>query len=356
MNFAKPVCLLFLLLLVPYIVFTLKADKRYRWRLKQWLPEKPQSHARRPPGTALSSPQFLLRILALVSITVAAAEPRWSFEWQDVKRNGADLVIALDVSRSMTATDIDPSRLERAKREIKDLLALSKGDRMALVLFSGVAFIQCPLTNDLDSFELFLDQAGVDSLPRQGTSVNAALVEAGRALDQGSENETQGRAIILISDGEDHEGEALDTAERLVKKGIKIHAIGVGGQGAPLPLAEGGFLKDQSGNLVVSQLNEGMLKELARVGEGVYVRSETGDFDLDRIYAEEVRPDLKERSYSTREKLWIERHMWFTALALGLLTIDSFWRYLPRTAHRRPKHIEKTGKNTNGGKQRMAGL
>lgn len=325
-NFGHPLLLWLFALLVPYIVLQWKAEQKYRQRLGLWLTEKSMPRGAEGPraGSAEGRPLLLLlRLLALSAMILAAAQPRWGFEWREVKRHGADVVIALDVSRSMSATDIDPSRLERAKREIKDLLALAKGDRMALVLFSGVAFIQCPLTHDLASFELFLDQAGVDSLPRQGTSMAAALTEAGRALDQGSENESQGRAVILISDGEDHEGEALTIAETLAQKGIKIHTIGVGGQGAPLPLPEGGFLKDKSGNLVVSRLNEGMLRELAKVGGGVYVRSETGDFDLERIYTEEVRPDLKERDYSSREKLWIERHGIFTAFGLLLLLTEA---------------------------------
>lgn len=339
MNFGQPALLWLFLLLLPYIWISWKAEQRYRERLARWFPEGDGAKAghakhqgaprqrRRSEGSVEGRPFFLLlRLLGLGLLILAAAQPRWGFEWREVKRHGADVVIALDVSRSMSATDIDPNRLERAKREIKDLLALAKGDRMALVLFSGVAFIQCPLTHDLGSFELFLDQASVESLPRQGTSMAAALTEAGRALDQGAEGETQGRAVILISDGEDHEGAALSIAEDLAKRSIKIHTIGVGGQGAPLPLPDGGFLKDKSGNLVVSRLNEGMLKELAQVGGGVYVRSETGDFDLERIYTEEVRPDLKERNYSTREKLWIERHGIFTAAALLLLLVESLLR------------------------------
>jgi Ca-activated chloride channel family protein len=317
MNFAHPELLWFLLGL-PFLAVTLLViHRRYCNRLRT------VSATTRPPlGRKRLLISGMLWCLAYAAVIVALARPRWSYEWRDVKRRGADMVVALDVSRSMNAADINPNRLERAKREVKDLLRLARGDRVALVLFSGVAFIQCPLTQDLEAFELFLDHADVSSLPVQGTNISAALLQGQKALEQGADADSRGRAIIVISDGEDHDAQAAEVAQQLARRGISIHAIGVGGQGAPIPLPDGGFLKDESGNMVISRPNEVTLKAIAKASDGVYVRSETGDFDLERIYKERIRPDLLEREQSTREKIWIERHMWASGFAIWCLLAE----------------------------------
>lgn len=326
MNWAQPQLLMLFLLLPLAAALAWAAERRYRRRLMRW-----RSAARGGVWSRAFSRGLCLRLLALAAIVTALAQPRWNFTWQEVKRQGADVVIALDVSRSMSAADVSPSRLERAKREIQDLLSLSRGDRLGLVLYSGVAFIQCPLTHDLGALRLFLEQAGIDSLPVQGTSLSQALQAAGKALADGAEEGSHGQAIILISDGEDHEGEAIAVAKDLAEKNIVIHAIGVGGQGAPIPLPEGGFLKDASGELVVSRPNEAVLKEIAGVAGGQFVRAADGNFELDRIYATAIRPDLREGEHSTREKVWIERHYWLSALAAFFLLIDGLltWKARP---------------------------
>ncbi len=330
-DWARPQALWLFLGLLPWLLLVLRGDAIYARRLARWQTRSRLSTRRLP----YALPLRLLRVLGLSCVIVAIAQPRWNFSWQDVKRQGADLVIALDVSRSMAAADVAPSRLERAKREIKDLLKLVHGDRVALVLYSGVAFIQCPLTHDLSAFELFLDQAGLDSLPVQGTSLSQALQAAGKALDDGAEASSKGRAVILITDGEDHEGQAIQVASELADRGIAVHTIGVGGQGAPIPLEDGGFLKDSSGHLVVSQPNEAILRSIASAAKGRFVRAANGDFDLGRTYAEFIRPDLRTGEHSSREKVWIERHSWFSAAGLLLFTLESLLTYAWRRSRKK---------------------
>jgi Ca-activated chloride channel family protein len=182
------------------------------------------------------------------------------------------------------------------------------------------------LTHDLGAFELFLDHVNFESLPLQGTSLSEALKASAKALEDGSEAETKGKAVILISDGEDHEGQAIEVAKGLAERGIVIHTIGVGGQeGAPIPLADGGFMKDASGHMIVSQPNESILKSIAEAGHGRFVRAANGDFDLAETYSQFIRPDLKEGEHSSREKIWQEQHQGFSALSLLLFSLDAIW-------------------------------
>ncbi|MEJ2653853.1 MAG: VWA domain-containing protein, partial [Acidihalobacter sp.] len=174
--------------------------------------------------------------------------------WQKIERRGVDIVIALDCSRSMLATDIQPDRLSRAKREIYDLLAMLEGDRVGLVAFSGTAFLQCPLTIDYQAFNLFLEVLTPDYLPVGGTDLAAALRTAQGAFDPKAASE---KAVILITDGENTgPDDPLQAARDAQKAGIKLFCIGVGSNdGVPVPAAEGGFKKDAAGRIVMSHLD-----------------------------------------------------------------------------------------------------
>ncbi len=329
MNFALNSILWALLGLIPFAYGLLLIQRRYEQRLHLLTRRDFQSLLL--PAWALRRPWFswVLQILALALIILALARPRYGFEWKDVKKRGADVMIALDVSRSMNAADIDPSRLIRAKREILDLLHVVKGDRMGLVLFAGVGFIQCPLTQDMKALELFLDHVDSESIPVQGTSMGQAIRLGVQALKQGSEASSVGKAIILISDGEDQDTDPLAAARFGAEQGVTIHSISVGGQGAPIPLPEGGFLKDESGGLVVSKPDETILRQIADIAGGRFLRSETGEFGLEALYRQSIRPPLKEQQQSQREQVWNEVHSWLTGLALGLLALDAVlmrWR------------------------------
>jgi Ca-activated chloride channel family protein len=264
---------------------------------------------------------------ALVAATVfftavALAGPKYGFRWQEIRQRGVDIIIALDCSRSMTAADIAPSRMERAKREVFDLLTMLQGDRVGLVAFAGTAFLQCPLTLDYDAFHLFLNALSPDYLPVGGTDITGALAAATDGFDPKSATD---KAIILITDGENTgEGDPLKAAAALKEKEIKLFCIGVGGRdGVPIPEADGGFKKDRSGQIVLSRLDENTLKKMAVITGGTYVRSVAGDMDLDAIYTDEIRRKMAaETLTSGRKQVWEDRFQWPLALALVCLVVE----------------------------------
>ncbi len=253
---------------------------------------------------------------------VALAGPKYGYRWQEIRRQGVDIIIALDCSRSMTVADIQPTRLERAKREVFDLLAMLKGDRVGLVAFAGTAFLQCPLTLDYDAFNLFLNALSPDYLPVGGSDITGALETTLNHFDPKSASD---KAVILITDGENTgDGDPVKAAETLKEKEIKLFCIGVGGgEGVPIPEPTGGFKKDRSGRIILSRLDENTLKKMAVVTGGTYVRSVAGDMDLDAIYTDEIRKKMELETLSSgRKQVWENRFQWPLALALLCLVAE----------------------------------
>ena len=260
--------------------------------------------------------------LAAVALSAAAAAgPRHGYRWEEVARKGVDIIVALDCSRSMLADDIRPSRLDRAKREVIDLLNMLQGDRVGLVAFAGTAFLQCPLTVDYDTFHLFLDTLTPDFLPVGGTDLESALRTAIAGFNEKDYSE---KAVILITDGENTVAEVTAPAEAAQKAGVKVFCIGIGSaQGVPLPDPEGGFKKDRGGNIVLSRLNEGPLKQIALATGGAYVRSVAGDSDLEAIYFDQIREKMDLQTLETRRRqVWNDRYQWFLAAAVVLLLVE----------------------------------
>ena len=284
------------------------------------------------PGRTVS--KGVMYLVALAGLVVALAAPRWGFRWLDVKGRGSDLIIAVDVSSSMLAQDVNPSRLERAKREILDLLPALKGDRVGLVAFAGDAFVECPLTEDYAAVRMFISYLAPDLIPTQGTDLGGAIATSLKALLDGSPEGIEGRAILLITDGEDQESNADRMVAEAKAKGVRIYTIGVGSlAGAPIPLVDGGFKKDAEGNMVVTKPGEAALAKIAVDSGGVFVRSVNGGMDLAQLYAEHIHKDVAQREFqATRQKLWFERFQWFLALALVLLVGESCWRDVRRLA------------------------
>ncbi|WP_372682121.1 VWA domain-containing protein [Desulfosarcina sp.] len=263
-----------------------------------------------------------LLMVAVLFTAVALAGPKYGYRWQEIRQQGVDIIIALDCSRSMTAADIHPTRLERAKREVFDLLAMLKGDRVGLVAFAGTAFLQCPLTLDYSAFNLFLNALSPDYLPVGGTDITGALTTA---LDSFDPKSASDKAVILITDGENTGGgEPLKAAETLKENKIKLFCIGVGGSdGVPIPEPAGGFKKDRSGQIVLSRLDENTLKKMAVLTGGTYVRSVAGDMDLDAIYTDEIRRKMEADTVSSgRKQVWEDRFQWPLALALLCLVAE----------------------------------
>ncbi len=264
---------------------------------------------------------------ALFFMAVALSGPQYGYRWQEIERKGIDIIIALDCSRSMLATDIKPSRLDRAKREVFDLLGMLKGDRVGLVAFAGTAFLQCPLTIDYEAFYLFLNVLSPEFLPVGGTDIPGAVITA---LSGFNRKDNSAKAVILITDGESTTGDPMSAAEKAKAAGVKLFTIGVGkDDGVPVPNEQGGFKKDASGKIVITRLDEGSLKKMALLTGGTYVRSVAGDMDLDVVYNREIRGKMDVSTLSSgRKQVWEDRYQWFLILALVMLIADLF---LPST-------------------------
>ena len=323
MTLARPE-LLALFWLLPLALWVLwRGEQRRRQRLALVIGRNAAASGvdLRPVRTVV---KVTLLLLTLAVLIIALTRPRWGFAWSDVKRHGSDIIIAVDVSQSMLAQDVNPSRIERAKHEILDLLPILKGDRIGLVAFAGDAFVECPLTEDYAAMRMFVSFLGPDLIPLQGTDLKGAINTSMKALFDGSPGGTEGRAIILITDGEDQEPDAEKAAAAAKEKGVKIYALGIGTpDGAPIPDPNGGFKKDAAGNMVVTRPNEKALSQLAASSGGVFARSEAGGGDLERIYVSGIRQHVAQREYqATREKLWFERFQWFVGLAILLLVAE----------------------------------
>jgi Ca-activated chloride channel family protein len=187
----------------------------------------------------------LLILMGIILGIFALTRPQWGFHWEEIKRVGVDVMVAIDVSESMLAEDVKPNRLERAKREVIDLIEMLEGDRIGLIAFAGTSFVQCPLTLDYGACKMFLDYIDTDLIPVPGTAIAEAIRTSLKSFNK---RERKSKALILITDGEDHEGEPIDAAKEAKKEGIKIFTIGVGREGgAPIPLKDGsgGFKKDR---------------------------------------------------------------------------------------------------------------
>jgi len=328
MHFEKVHILIFLWI-VPLLILFYVGSFKSRDRLLRTFCSEPTLLPRLLCGVRRKRQGIKAALLvAVVALSLLAlARPRWGFQWEEVKRRGVDIVVAVDLSQSMMATDVDPNRLERAKREIQDLLAMLKGDRIGLVAFAGSSFIQCPLTLDYAAFNIFLDGLAPDLIPVPGTAVARAIETSISAFDPKLHTS---KAVILITDGEDHGGDPLAAAKKAKEMGIKLFTIGIGNrEGAPIPLAGpgGGFKKDRSGDLVLTRLDEETLKKIALTTGGAYVHSVTGDMDLQSIYVKGIREGMEQTELATsRKKRWMERFQWPLLAAVFVLLVEGFLR------------------------------
>ena len=310
MNFLH-VNLLLGLLLIPLMlglhIFSQQQKKRL---LRQFADEILWPRLVSFPSLLNHRVKLLLLLGGMALGIIALAQPRWGFQWEEVQHRGIDIILAIDVSLSMLAEDISPNRLTRAKREVIDLLSMVRGDRVALVAFAGTSFLQSPLTLDYKAIEIFLDALDTELIPVPGTAITHALQTSMQAF---SDTPRTARAVILITDGEDHSGNLQTVVEQARKNGVKIFVIGIGKpEGVPIPNPEGGLLKNRQGELVLSKLNEVALQELALATGGSYAQSVTGDLDLEKIYLQDMRENLQiNQLQTTRRRLWNEQFQWF---------------------------------------------
>ncbi|MBW2328069.1 MAG: VWA domain-containing protein [Deltaproteobacteria bacterium] len=264
----------------------------------------------------------ILLVLGLVCLFVALARPQYGNRWVEVKRKGIDILIGIDVSKSMLARDISPNRLERAKLAIRDFVARLEGDRIGLLPFAGTSFLMCPLTTDYDAFNASLDALDVNTIPKGGTDIGAAIREADNILT----NEANHKIFVLVTDGEDLSEDGLKAAEEAKAQKMTVYTIGVGtpkGELVPQPGdASGKFIKDREGNFITSRLDEKILTKIAEATGGLYVPLGNMGQGFDTIYQQKLVMVPKEVHGERKRKVPIERFPWPLGTAILLLSAD----------------------------------
>lgn len=265
--------------------------------------------------------KIILLILAGGFCVLALMRPQWGFEWQEIKRQGLDILVAIDTSKSMLTDDVKPNRLERSKLAVKDLVKKLHGDRIGLIAFSGSGFLVCPLTVDYNGFLLTLDDVSTDTIPQGGTCLASAVREAIKSYKDAP---GKYKAMIIITDGEDLEGGVEKVAKEALGEGVKIFCIGIGTKKGELirvknRLGEHEFLKDKSGNFVKSRLNEKLLEEIAIITGGAYIHASGARFGLDLIYDQRLSKMEKHEIETKMEKRYYERFQIPLAIAFVLL-------------------------------------
>lgn len=270
-RFEEPTYL-YLLLLLPFLVaFYLYSNYRRRKAIRKF--GDPVLMAQLMPDVSKYRPdvKFWLVFAAIGLFAVLLARPQFGSKLETVKRQGVEVMIALDISNSMLAQDVQPSRLEKAKRLVAQLVDKMENDKVGMIVFAGDAFTQLPITSDYISAKMFLESINPSLISKQGTAIGAAINLATRSF---TPQEGVGRAVIVITDGENHEGGAVEAAKVVAEKGIQVSVLGVGmPDGAPIPVeGTNDFRRDRDGNVVVTRLNEQMCQEIAQAGDGIYVR------------------------------------------------------------------------------------
>lgn len=262
--------------------------------------------------------KLTLLSLALLFFAIGMARPQLGAILKEKQVKGAEIMVVLDVSNSMLAEDYSPNRLERAKLAISKLVDELQGDRIGLIIFAGESFVQLPVTSDYVSAKIFLNSITTESVPVQGTAMGDAIRTAIKSFTSESENS---RAIILITDGENHEDDPVSAAKDAVDMGARVFCIGVGSpEGKPIPM-DGGLLKDNDGNIVVTRLDEKTLRDVASAGRGLYVRAGNTEFGLNPVIDEIRSLDAKDFQSVVFEE-YDEQYMYFFAIALIFMLIE----------------------------------
>jgi len=267
--------------------------------------------------------KFIFMLLIISSLILTLARPQFGSKLMDVKRQGIEIIIALDVSRSMMAEDIKPNRLERAKQAITTLINRMQDDKIGMIVFAGDAYTQLPITSDYISAKVFLANINTEIVSRQGTAIASAIELGTKSFTQDTE---ASKVIVIISDGENHEGDAIIAAQNAAEKGILVYTIGMGSpQGSPIPLrsglAQGGFMKDRNGSVVISRMDATMLSKIAAAGNGEFFSASTGNVGLNQLYNKLNKlnkSEVESKVYSEYD----DQFHYFIAIALLLILID----------------------------------
>jgi len=313
------------LLLIPMLVLLFALNRLWRRKALKKLGDM-EIISLMMPSVSSGKPtlRFILFIIAVIFLIFGLVNPQIGSKLEEMKREGSDIVICLDVSNSMKAEDFKPNRLSKAKQAIEKLIDKLNNDRIGIIVFAGEAYVQLPITTDYAAAKLFLENVDCDAVPVQGTLISSAIDLAKKSF--GTE-EGKNKAIIIISDGEAHDDNAIASAREVFEKNIVVHTIGIGSpDGAPIPVYKNkiqtGFRKDNDGNTVVTKLNEGALQEIASSGNGLYVQATQEDVGLlalqDRINKMEKKT-FDAKVYTDYE----DRFQIFIAAALLFLILES---------------------------------
>ena len=322
-KFANP-DILYLLLLLPVMVvlWIINNIRRKKAFLKLGNPDLVSGLM---PELSLFRPnlKMLLGMVALSLLIVVVARPQFGSKLEEVKKEGVEVIIALDVSNSMLAEDIQPNRLERAKQALSRLIDNLENDKIGLIVFAGDAYTQIPITTDYISAKMFMSTITPDMVPRQGTSIASAISLAMKSFSPG---EDKSRAIIVITDGENHLADPVSAATAAAEAGIVVHTIGIGSaDGVPIQMTVNGrreYLKDNDGNTVITKLDEDVLRRVAMAGGGSYVRASSSNLGLEEVYGE-IRKMKQQEMESVMYTEYNDQFQVFAAIALLLLLADS---------------------------------
>ena len=277
------------------------------------------------PGLSMSRLvfKFILLMLAFVFLVIGLANPQIGSKLVEGERKGIDLMVALDVSNSMLAQDIKPNRLERARQALSKLIDKLGNDRIGMIVFAGNAYVQLPITTDHAAAKMFLSTISTRIVPTQGTAIGEAIELASESFD----DEKHSRAIVVITDGENHEDDAIKITRSVAEKGIYVYTIGMGHtEGTPIPEydqynRQTGYKKDRAGNTVVTRLNEKMLQDIASAGNGTYVRANNTQAGLSKVF-EEINKLEKSEFESKMFSDYESRFQYFVAISLVLLLLE----------------------------------
>ncbi len=329
------------LMLIGYLLYLRHRSRSFRKIGDSWLMETLMPDA----SWSAHHWKFVFLFIGLVLLIIAASGPRVGSKLEEVEQRGREIIIALDVSNSMLAEDIQPSRLERSKQMIGRMVDRMSNDKVGLIVFAGDAYTQIPITDDYPSVKMFLSGAGPDMVSKQGTAIGSAIGLAARSFstDNGKGNATgsaPSQAIVVITDGENHEDDAVGEARRAAEEGIKVFTVGLGDpDGVPVPVSPGSAVnrRDKEGQVVVSKLNERLLIEVARAGNGAYISGDRINSLIDEL------DNLQKTELTTRVfSDFAERFQYFAGFALLFLLIEFFIRSRKNPFFRR-LNLFKTG-------------
>jgi len=319
--------LLYLLWLIPVLIlffyFAFKAKKRAMQRFGnlELLQKLSRNTSRRKQVGKIA-----VILSAILFMVLALARPQIGTRLEKVKREGVDIIVAMDVSKSMLAEDIPPSRLQKAKHEVENFIDRLQGDRIGLIAFAGVAFTQCPLTLDYGAAKIFLDIMEPDLIPTPGTNLAQAITKATESFEQ---KERKYKVLILITDGEDHGTGVMKAVDEAEKQGIIIYCVGIGSpKGDPIPIKSPGssgveFKKDRKGEVVITKLDEVTLEKIALKTGGKYFRATSGEDELDKIY-DNIAGMQKKELGSMQFSQFEDRFQYLLAFSLILLVLEIF--------------------------------